>query len=249
MLRTAATAADELTFLDEETARYWDRVVHRHGETITLDKKELGKLNLAIKRHLLRAAIEELLGSLKDIEARHIEEIIAVLDKPAGKQISLPWGLVFSIEYERYLLGREPAALCPFPPLAGEYALNIPGETELPGWRVEAEVIGREKMAEKGDDFTAYIDLDKAGNELKVRGRRSGDRFQPLGMAQPKKLNEFMIDARIPRAWRGRIPVVCTSGQAIDTTGQIVWLVGYRIDERAKVTAETKRVLRLEFKR
>ena len=248
LLRTAATAADELTFLDEEIARLWGKVVQKQGETIVLDKRGLGKLSLALKRHLLRTAIEELLGSLKDIETRHIEEIIAVLDKPAGKQISLPWGLVFAIEYERYLLGREPSALCPFPSLAGEYILNIPGETRLTGWRVEAEVTEQGKVAEKGDGFIACIDLDKAGNELIVRGRRPGDRFQPLGMAQLKKLNEFMIDARIPRSWRGRIPVVCTSGQAIDTTGQIVWLVGYRIDERAKVTAGTKRVLRLEFK-
>jgi len=248
LLRTASTAADELAFLDEEIARLWGKVVQRQGETIVLDKRRLGKLSLALKRHLLRTAIEELLGSLKDIEARHIEEIIAVLDKPAGKQISLPWGLVFSIEYERYLLGRDPAALCPFPSLAGEYTLNIPGETRLTGWRVEAEVTEHGKVAEKDDDFTACIDLDKAGNELIVRSRRPGDRFQPLGLPQPKKLNEFMIDARIPRAWRGRVPVVCIPGQTIDTPGQIVWLVGYRIDDRVKVTEATKRVLRLRFK-
>jgi tRNA(Ile)-lysidine synthase len=61
-------------------------------------------------------------------------------------------------------------------------------------------------------------------------------------MAQPKKLNEFMIDARIPRAWRRRIPIVCSSGQ-------ILWVVGWRIDERVKVTEKTGKVLRLEFKR
>ncbi len=248
LLRTAATAADELAFLDEEIARLWGKVVQRQGETIVLDKKGFGRLGLALKRHLLRTAIEELLGSLKDIEARHIEEIIAVLDKPAGKQVSLPWGLVFVVEYERYLLGREPSALCPFPALAGEYALNIPGETRLTGWRVEAEVIERRKISEKDDDFTAYLDFDKSGRKLSVRHRKAGDRFQPLGLGRPKKLNEFMIDARIPRAWRGRIPVVCIPGQALDTPGQIVWLVGWRIDERVKVTEATKKVLRLEFK-
>jgi len=248
LLRTAANAADELAFFDVETARLWGRVVHRHGETIALDKKELGRLSLAVRRHLLRAAIEQLLGSLKDIEARHIEEIIAMLDKPAGKQISLPWGLVFAVEYERYLLCREPSTLCPFPPLAGEHTLNIPGETKLPSWMVGAEVIRREEMTEKDDDLTAYIDLDKAGSRLLVRHRKAGDRFRPLGLPQPKKLSEFMIDARIPRSWRGRIPLVCTSGQSIDAPGQVVWMVGYRIDERVKVTEETKRVLRLEFK-
>ena len=90
--------------------------------------------------------------------------------------------------------------------------------------------------------FTAYFDLDKVGNKLTVRHRQPGDRFQPLGMSQPKKLNEFMIDSKIPHAWRQRIPIVCSPQH-------LLWVVGWRIDERVKVTEDTKQVLRLEFKR
>ncbi|HEX79478.1 MAG TPA: tRNA lysidine(34) synthetase TilS [Dehalococcoidia bacterium] len=248
LLRTATNATDELAFLDDEMSRVWDGVVKRYGKTIAFDKREFGRLNLALKRHLLRTAMEHLLGNLKDIEARHIEEIIDVLDKPAGKQVSLPWGMVFAVEYERYLLGKEPSALCPFPPLAGEHSLDVPSETKLPGWLVKAEVIGREEITEKGRGFVALIDLDETGGRLSVRHRKTGDRFQPLGLSAEKKLNEFMIDARIPRTWRERIPVVCASGRTVDTPGQIIWLVGYRIDERVKITEKTKRVLRLEFK-
>ena len=73
-----------------------------------------------------------------------------------------------------------------------------------------------------------------------MRNRRPGDRFQPLGMSQPKKLNRFMIDVKIPRRWRERVPIVCSPEQ-------IVWVVGYRIDDRVKVTEETRQVLRLRF--
>jgi tRNA(Ile)-lysidine synthase len=90
------------------------------------------------------------------------------------------------------------------------------------------------------DEYTAYLDPAKSGDKLIVRARKRGDRFQPLGLIQPKKLGEFMIDAKIPQAWRGRIPLVC-SGE------QILWVVGWRLDERVKVGAETKRVLRLQF--
>jgi tRNA(Ile)-lysidine synthase len=61
-------------------------------------------------------------------------------------------------------------------------------------------------------------------------------------MMQSKKLNVFMIDARIPQAWRRDIPVVCAGDN-------IIWVVGFRIDERYKVRPDTKNVLRLEFKR
>ncbi len=75
-----------------------------------------------------------------------------------------------------------------------------------------------------------------------MRRRKTGDRFQPLGMSQHKKLGEFMIDSKIPGAWRGRIPIVCSAEH-------VVWVVGWRIDDRAKITDNTKRVLCLEFKR
>ena len=90
--------------------------------------------------------------------------------------------------------------------------------------------------------FTAYFDLDKTGDKLIVRGRQPGDRFQPLGMSQPKKLNEFMIDAKIPQAWRQRIPLVCSPQH-------ILWVVGWRIDDRVKVTGQTKQILCLKFER
>jgi len=61
-------------------------------------------------------------------------------------------------------------------------------------------------------------------------------------MSLPKKLNEFMVDARIPRSWRDRIPIVCSPEQ-------VVWVVGWRMDDRVKLTEATREILRLEFMR
>ncbi|MCK4273940.1 MAG: tRNA lysidine(34) synthetase TilS [Dehalococcoidales bacterium] len=245
LLRTARIAADDLAFIDNEVARLWDKVAHAEKGSVVISKKEFSALPSALKRHLLRTAVESLLGNLKDIEAGHIEDIIDALDKPAGKVIGLPDGLNFTIEYDRYVLAPDAVSLCPFPVLEGETELNIPGRTGIPGWDIEAAVISpsaAKDADDKSSDLTACFDFDKTGNRLTVRRRRPGDRFQPLGMGQPKKLNEFMIDARIPRTWRRRIPIVCSPDQ-------ILWAVGYRIDERAKVTPNTKQVLRLKFTR
>jgi len=242
LLRTARIAADDLAALDAESARLWGSVARRQGETIILDRKKFLELAPALKRHLLRRSTEELLGSLKDIEARHIEEIMEALTKPAGKRLHLPGGLLFVIEYDRYLLAADAAELSPFPVIDGEIGLKVPGETRLPGWRVKARIIGREDMEDEKDGFTAYFNLDKTGDALTVRCRRPGDRFYPLGIGQPKKLGEFMIDARVPRAWRERVPVVCSPGQ-------VLWVVGWRIDDRVKVTGDTSKVLCLKFER
>ncbi len=238
--RTARITGDDLAYLDSEIARLWDEVVQKQGNVISLDKERFLELPSALKRHLLRGAIEELLGNLKDIEARHIEEIMAALIKPAGKRISLPGGLIFSIEYDRYLLAPDPAVLSPFPVLETEFTLKIAGETCLSGWRTEATIIPPEAMQDDASGYKAYLDLDKTGDKLTVRPRQPGDRFQPLGMSQPKKLGEFMIDAKIPQTWRQRIPIVCSPQH-------ILWVVGWRIDERVKVTEFTRQILCLKF--
>ncbi|MDD5127327.1 MAG: tRNA lysidine(34) synthetase TilS [Dehalococcoidales bacterium] len=241
LLRTANIAADELAFFEAETASLWKEVAEKRKNTIILNKEKLLALPAALQRHLLRAAFAKLLADLKDIEAQHIEEMRSALDKPAGKFVTLPGGLVFIVEYDRYLLGADPAALSPFPPLSGEYALKIPGTTRLPGWRIEATITDANQAMET-DSFAACLDFDRTGDELSLRPRRPGDRFQPLGMGQPKKLNQFMIDAKVPQGWRPRIPVV-------SAPGWVVWAVGYRIDERMKVTEATRRVLCLKAER
>jgi tRNA(Ile)-lysidine synthase len=75
-----------------------------------------------------------------------------------------------------------------------------------------------------------------------VRTRRSGDRLQPLGSIYTKKLKDFLIDAKIPRAVRDRLPLVVTSMG-------IAWVAGVRPAEWAKVTPTTRAILRLQLLR
>ncbi len=242
LLRTARIAGDDTSFLEEQVAGVWEGIARRQGDTVILDRDGFCQLPPSLQRYLLRAAVESLAGNVRDIEMRHIEGIMAARDKPAGKSLNLPSGLVFSIDYARFLIGRDPAALSPFPALSGEVALNVPGETELPGGRIKATVMTPPAVAGDSGGCRACLDLDKAGDRLVVRTRRRGDRFQPLGMSQPKKVNEFMIDAKVPRPWRQQVPIVCSPEH-------ILWVVGWRIDDRVKVTGATRRVLLLEMER
>jgi len=240
LIRTGQIATDDLAFIDSATAALYRKVTQKEASTIILDKEEFQRLPTAMQRNLLRTGAEDLLGNLKDIEASHIEQILAARNKPAGKKLNLPGGLIFHIEYDRYLLGKDPESLSPLPILEGEFALKIPGTTRLPGWHIQASILRERNPGDSDTPFTAYLDLDKTGSILTVRPRQTGDRFQPLGMSQTKKLGEFMIDARIPHHWRRHIPIVCSPTQ-------IVWVAGYRVDDRVKVTPGTSRILRIEF--
>ncbi|MBN2463404.1 MAG: tRNA lysidine(34) synthetase TilS [Dehalococcoidia bacterium] len=240
LIRLADIAGDDISFIEEQASLLWKELVREEDEAIYLDINKTIALPHAIQRQVFRRAVKQLRGNLKDVEANHIEAMMDLLSKPAGKKLCLPDGLVLSTEYGRLILASPKASTCPLPPIKGISHINIPGKTDLPGWQIRAD-IAQEVV---GDDngLAASFDLAKIGKELMVRRRRPGDRFQPLGMSQTKKLQDFMVDSRIPSSWRDRVPLICSPEQ-------ILWVVGWRIDDRVKVTEHTKDILLIKFER
>ena len=86
------------------------------------------------------------------------------------------------------------------------------------------------------------LDADRAGLPLSVRFRQPGDRLRPLGMTGHRKLQDVLVDARVPRQARDEVPLV------IDSAGRIVWVVGHCIAEGVRVSDRTTAVLLLEFR-
>ncbi len=240
--RTAAIVRQDVALLEEVTGLAWEQVARREGDTIVLERAGLLALSPYLRSNLLRRALVEAWGNSVDLEERHVRAMEAALSLRAGRSINLPRRLRFVVSYDRYLLGHDAEAACPWPEMAGEVTLHVPGETRLPGWRVTAQVLPVEAAPPAADGFTANLDAARATPPLVVRTRRHGDRFQPLGMGNLKRLSRFMIDEQVPRHWRDRVPLV-VSGE------NIIWVVGHRLDHRARVTPGTKCALHLRFQR
>lgn len=88
------------------------------------------------------------------------------------------------------------------------------------------------------DPVVAALDYDKLYFPLLIRKWEEGDWFRPLGMKGKKKLSDFMIDHKIPLNLKDRI-FVLVSGEAI------AWVIGYRIDDRFKITDATRQVFQI----
>jgi len=243
LLRLAEIAAEDQEYLEREGALAFGRVASREGAAILLDKAGFRSLPPALQRQVLRFSIEQLCGTLKDIESRHIRKILEALDRPTGRRLSLPYGLVFAIDYNSYRLSMGQMLDGPSLPLIeGECAIAVPGVTWCSGWRIEAAVLSARDVDPKaaGDPWRAFFDAQKSGTSIVLRSLRSGDRFQPLGMTQFKTAAEFMLDAKIPVAIRRRVPILVTPRG-------ILWLAGQRIDERFKVTSDSPQILCLRL--
>lgn len=115
---------------------------------------------------------------------------------------------------------------------------------EFNKFRFSSQVLNQEQIKVGNNANAEYIDADRVnGEELVLRTWSDGDAFVPLGMKTKKKISDFFVDAKIPIYEKHHIPILETK------KGEVVWVCGQRIDDRFKITNETKRVLKLEFSR
>ncbi len=243
LLRLARSSAREVAYLDQQVQEAWPSVVHEGGEGVSLDQEAFARLAPALQSHLLRLAYGRLRGGTPlELEQAHVEEMLRQMAGSSRRSAHLPGGITFLVEGSRALLTRQPPRPAGPPLLEETYALTVPGATPLPGWTVVAEVVTLEAPPEVGQEspYAATVDLDAIGPRLWVRARLQGDRFQPLGMEEEKRLQDFLVDAKVPSRERAQVPLV------LGEQG-IVWVVGHRIAHWARLTPETRRVLRVTF--
>ncbi len=107
-------------------------------------------------------------------------------------------------------------------------------------WRIASKkVVGQPKAGVGGECF----DADKVGSRVLLRHWRPGDRFHPIGMASPVKLQDFFTNQKVPRDQRRQLILGVTA------KGEVFWVEGMRISERFKLTKRTIRGLQWRWKR
>jgi tRNA(Ile)-lysidine synthase len=247
----ALTAAADDQLLAELTENAWNELLEDQAtDRLELNLAGWRALPLSLRRRTLRYAMEQLRSSGQNVGFRTIEQARQVAETAqVGAQSTLPGDYRLVVEYEHLVLQAATAvSAARYPQLPGSTPLALSPPTEMPlanGWLVSASWLAQPDLAaisHNRDPWVAFVDGEEAG-ELQMRPRRPGERFQPLGMGgRSAKLKEVMIDRKIPAALRARWPLVAGEDH-------LVWLVGYGIDERARVTPSSRRVLQLHCRR
>ncbi|MFH0887499.1 MAG: tRNA lysidine(34) synthetase TilS [bacterium] len=231
----------EKIFQSAELARHDEAYFSALTQKLLKDKnifklKTLAKLEFSLLSRALLKAIEEAKGDLREIEYVHITAIIDKLQDNYPWELHLPAGIYAISDGTKLTLTRKK----PQEKRIGAftYRLKIPGVTYIPEVKakIEAIVIKGNKMPPDSSGFSAYFDLGKCGRGIRLRNFREGDHFVPLGMTGRKKLSDLFIDAKVPRLERKKIPL-------LGKGGKVLWVAGYRIDDRFKVDNKTKKIL------
>jgi tRNA(Ile)-lysidine synthase len=240
LARLAAIMRDEDEFMSEQAGAAFRQVAAETRQNVALRLDRFAALAGALQRRLLRLAIAEIRGHQLDLELERIEAVRRLaLTGRTGAVVELPGGLRAGRGYRELLItGAAPTA----PPVPGEWELPIPGEVCIPELGLCITARRSRSRRVPSDPASALMDAEAVRGPLLIRTRRRGDRFHPIGAKAPVKLQDLFVNAKVPRSERDRVPVVVSGDE-------IVWLVGHRVGNPAKVTERTRRTLRLEARK
>jgi tRNA(Ile)-lysidine synthase len=241
LAQTAGILRDEDDYL-ERIAEDW---LNRNAEQIPHDGFKIPitsclSLPVALRRRVIRNVIGVVKKDLRRISWDHIEAIqrLARADKPQAA-FNLPDRLTVRRIYSHLIFSPSVKRK----PLPVHYMLDGPGTYDLKeigrSLLIE-EIKHRKNLCLRGSAWTAFLDAEKLHFPLTLRTFKAGDRFIPFGMKGHKKLKDFFVDLKVPLEQRYSTPILCCD----DTP---VWVCGFRIDDRFKVTTETKKVTKLVF--
>jgi tRNA(Ile)-lysidine synthase len=239
---TATILAADYAQLRDAFAARWPQLRSGAGAGWQqLFREAFGAASVSEQRMALRTAVHTLRPGV-EISFRAVEVARHhALEAHAGGSGDLPGALRYRIGYRHIWIAAKDATFpVDAPQTAGEMPLSVPGEQSLgQGWWLRATLCSPPTdITEKKSPWEVFVAL-RPETPLFVRGRKPGERMQPLGMkGQHAALKKIMINRKIDRELRPSWPLVTT-------TEHPVWLVGHLLDERARVRGNERQVVHL----
>ncbi len=243
LCRLAEICREDDRYLDQQITALSSSAMERASDGgWTIDRVSFLELPVSLQRRCVRNLFRQTDDQFRSPSLRMVDRIIRLASKrEAGSSLDVKGGhVVVSDRHLRFVpLQARAISHVGQPHGSCQEFLSVPGELLWSGTGQRLQVqqqAGSQLCAPLGKD-RILVDADQVSLPLMVRNWLPGDRFHPSGMrGQSKKLQDFFMDLKIPITVRSRIPlVVAPEG--------ILWVVGYRQDERWASTTTTKRCL------
>ncbi len=238
--RLSESVKYDLIFLEEFAKNQFNEISEITQNQIAFKTQKLLDLSPAILFRVIKHSFTQLTDNHQDIEMIHIKMIESLIKGGTGKKIQLPKNLTAIKQYDQLIIttNKNPESL--FPEIDKIFSINIPGTTFINNWQITTTSPKKPFNCENPSSNIAYIKYNSKNNHLYVRKRKKGDKFLPSGMTNHKKIQDYMVDQKIPQSLRDRIPLL------VNEKDEILWVVGWRTSELAK-TSDEQESLKINF--
>lgn len=236
--------------------------IARHKGDITIKIPKLVKLHEALQRRVIQTLLQDCSqydiishsgrGGIGGFSAKPVGylHVKSVMDMIAGGRpncaLDLPSGIEVKREYDQLRISKRQKGEQEFSDVSESggfyHTVEIPGRVDIKesGIKADFDLIDKTPVIDFGAASCAFMDYEKISFPLIIRSIRTGDRIQPLGMKGTKKISAFLIDQKIQRNRRKRIPLL------VDQES-VLWIMGIRLSERARITGKTRKVVKIEI--
>ncbi len=222
-------------YVEQETKRYEGLCIQYEGleDGVTkavLFETEFRQVPMALRGFVLHEMLCRVAGRRKDIGSIHIKELEELLNRQVGRQLHLPYHMCARRSYA----GIELSVMSDM--------ISSDTKTEYPECPVEARVFDRtgDMVIFPENPYTKWFDYDIIKNTVKIRHREPGDYITISKDGGTQKLKQYFINEKIPGSLRDGIWLVADGKH-------IMWIVGYRQNQKYQITGKTRRILELKF--
>ncbi len=248
--------ADDLKIIECQVDALWSEIENVDCG-IVVSRRLLQESAIEILPHLFGRMIRQS-GGAKQVSARVLNDLTSLVGKSGECRqghYDLGKGLIFKVLPDRVFVGKE-CALGLFAAGVPEYQVLLPDYGTYPVPHVSAKLrvspplklepnrnSGRQQLGNRAESgFTEMVAADRLEFPLLLRNRRPGDSFQPLGMnGHHYKLKKFFNSQAFSHRERSLKPLLCNAA------GEIIWVVGERLDHRFRVTSATSNIIKLDY--
>ncbi|MEN9548244.1 MAG: tRNA lysidine(34) synthetase TilS [Bacteroidota bacterium] len=203
------------------TQQIISKLCKRKGKEVQVPIKQLAAYNN-------RALIYELISPYGFTE-KQVEEVVKLFSSESGKYVNAPSGTHRIIRHRHWLM------ISPIAGAENQHFIIDSVDTSIQFSLGTLTVRETQHVNPDTSSKLACIDTRLMGYPLILRKYKAGDYFYPLGMRKKKKLSRFFIDQKLSKTEKENMWVV-------ESNKKIIWVVGYRIDDRVKITNTTQAV-------
>jgi len=214
--RTAMLCGDDADYITQQVAHLWPTFAHHNSYTVTITRPTFATLHVALQRAAVRYAIQLLHGSLRGWTLEHVEYIRGAIHDAPPRQWQLPHCTTLTFGTDTVVIAK-PAPLPSSPHVDVPQAIVIPGHIDChDGWWLHATA---EPAQANRNRWHAFL---PPHHDYIVRTRQLGETMG-IGHGRHRRLQDIMVDARIPASQRANWPIIATQQQ-------VVWVPGVRVD-------------------
>ena len=269
--QTAQDIAQAEAYIEKQASLLYEQLFVEEQDCVWVDRQAFAALEELMKRRLVRRAVAKTAGKLKDIQRRHIEDVLLLAQNRTGSRLMLPYGVNVRIEYDKMIVSRERNRLQDIEKESAQEAVPLEKESAQEAVPLEKESAQEAVPLEKEGVYQwghllFRITLRQFGsreeivefleNYLKNPQKMytkcfDYDRISNVALLRTRKTGDYLVingqgdRKKLKSYWIDeKVPAADRDRIPCVADGShIMWIYGYRVSEYYKVTENTRRVM------